>query len=65
MDELLEQFLIEGKEFTQQANDDLMALERDPTSSARIDSAFRAIHTLKGSDGAVRIRAHDRSASRG
>ncbi len=49
MDELLEQFLIEGKELTQQASDDLMALEREPNSAARIDSAFRAIHTLKGS----------------
>jgi two-component system chemotaxis sensor kinase CheA len=49
MDELLEQFLIEGRELTEQANDDLLALERDPTSSSNIDSAFRAVHTLKGS----------------
>jgi two-component system chemotaxis sensor kinase CheA len=49
MDDLLEQFLIEGRELTQRAADDLMALERDPTDSASLASAFRAIHTLKGS----------------
>jgi two-component system, chemotaxis family, sensor kinase CheA len=49
MDELLEQFLIEGREQVQQASDDLLALERDPTDMARVDSAFRAVHTLKGS----------------
>ena len=51
MDELLDQFLIEGREQIQQAADDLLALERDPGDAARIDSAFRAIHTLKGSAG--------------
>lgn len=49
MDELLEQFLIEAPELVQQASDDLIALERDPGDAARIDSAFRAVHTLKGS----------------
>jgi two-component system chemotaxis sensor kinase CheA len=51
MDELLDQFLIEGREQIQQAADDLLALERDPGDAARIDSVFRAIHTLKGSAG--------------
>ncbi len=49
MDELLEQFVIEGRELVQLASDDLMALEHDPTDAARIDGAFRAVHTLKGS----------------
>jgi two-component system chemotaxis sensor kinase CheA len=48
MDELLEQFLIEGREQVQQASEDLMGLERDGADAARIDSAFRAVHTLKG-----------------
>jgi two-component system, chemotaxis family, sensor kinase CheA len=48
-DELLDQFLIEGRELVQQASEDLLALERDPGDAARIDSVFRAIHTLKGS----------------
>ncbi len=51
MDELLDQFLIEGRELVQQASDDLLALERNPSDAARIDSAFRAVHTLKGSAG--------------
>jgi two-component system, chemotaxis family, sensor kinase CheA len=51
MDELLDQFLIEGRELVQQASDDLLALEENPSDAGRIDSAFRAVHTLKGSVG--------------
>ncbi len=51
MDELLEQFLIEGRELVGRATADLAALERDPVAPGRIESAFRAIHTLKGSAG--------------
>nr|WP_245215687.1 chemotaxis protein CheA [Pararoseomonas baculiformis] len=46
---MLEQFLIEGRELVQQATEDLLALERDPADAARLDGAFRAVHTLKGS----------------
>ncbi|RYJ02179.1 MAG: chemotaxis protein CheA, partial [Acetobacteraceae bacterium] len=49
MDELLDQFLIEAPELVEQAADDLLALERDPADAARLESAFRAFHTLKGS----------------
>jgi len=49
MDELFEQFMIEGRELVMQATDDLLALEREPSAAGRIDSAFRAVHTLKGS----------------
>lgn len=48
MNELLEQFLTEGRELVQQATDDLLALERDPADAARLDEVFRAVHTLKG-----------------
>ncbi len=51
MDELLEQFLVEGRDLVEQASEDLLALERVPGDAARIDSAFRAVHTLKGSVG--------------
>jgi two-component system chemotaxis sensor kinase CheA len=47
--ELLDQFLVEGRELIEQATDDLLALERDPADTARLDGAFRAVHTLKGS----------------
>jgi two-component system chemotaxis sensor kinase CheA len=49
MSELLDQFLIEGRELTQQAAEDLLALERNPADAVRLDGAFRAVHTLKGS----------------
>lgn len=50
-DELLEHFLIEGRELTAQAGEDLNVLMRTPDDRARLDSCFRAIHTLKGSVG--------------
>lgn len=51
MDELIEQFAIEARELVQQASDDLMALEGDGGNREHLESAFRAIHTLKGSVG--------------
>ena len=51
MDELIEQFAIEARELVQQASDDLLSLGADPGNRERMESAFRAIHTLKGSVG--------------
>ncbi|KLK90496.1 hypothetical protein AA309_25465 [Microvirga vignae] len=51
MDDLLQHFIVEARELIQQATDDLLALERDPKAVAPMDSAFRAVHTLKGSVG--------------
>ncbi len=51
MDELMQQFVVEALELTQQAADDLAALERQPDDRSHIESAFRAFHTLKGSVG--------------
>lgn len=48
-DELLEQFLIEGRELAERAAADLGALARDPADTDALDSLFRAMHTLKGS----------------
>lgn len=50
-DDLLEQFILEGQELLQGAFDDLLALEQAEWDAARVDSAFRAVHTLKGSAG--------------
>jgi two-component system chemotaxis sensor kinase CheA len=61
MSELLEQFLIEGRELAQQATEDLLALERDPADAARLDSAFRAVHTLKGSVALFDLRPMERA----
>jgi len=49
MDDLLEQFLIEGRELVAQASRDFSSLATNPGDSTALDSAFRAIHTLKGS----------------
>src|SRR6478735_3180415 len=49
MDELLEQFLIEGRDLVLQGQADFAALRTNPGDARAIDSAFRAIHTLKGS----------------
>ncbi|MBF9198018.1 chemotaxis protein CheA [Microvirga terrestris] len=51
MDDLLRHFIIEAHELIQQATDDLLALERNPQAAVPMDSAFRAVHTLKGSVG--------------
>jgi two-component system chemotaxis sensor kinase CheA len=51
VDELLQQFVAEALELTQQAAEDLLALDREPGSRPHIESAFRAFHTLKGSVG--------------
>ena len=53
MNEFVEQFLIEGRELVAQGNDDLLALEERPDDRERLDSAFRAFHTLKGAAGIV------------
>jgi two-component system chemotaxis sensor kinase CheA len=51
MDDLIQHFIVEARELVQLATDDLLALERIPTGSVHLDSAFRAVHTLKGSVG--------------
>jgi two-component system, chemotaxis family, sensor kinase CheA len=54
---LEEQFVTEARELIGQATDNLIALERDGASPERIDSVFRAFHTLKGSAGVVELPA--------
>lgn len=51
MDELIAQFIVEARELVQTAVDDLLALDGDPGEAGRLDSLFRAVHTLKGSAG--------------
>ena len=61
MNEFVEQFLIEGRELVAQGNDDLLALEEQPDDRERLDSAFRAFHTLKGAAGIVDFVAMGRA----
>jgi two-component system chemotaxis sensor kinase CheA len=65
MNEFVEQFLIECRELVDQAIDDLLALEERPTDRERLDGAFRAFHTLKGSAGIVDFAAMERSLHAG
>jgi two-component system chemotaxis sensor kinase CheA len=57
MKEFVEQFLVECRELVEQATDDLLALEDNPADRERLDSAFRAFHTLKGAAGIVDFAA--------
>lgn len=49
MDELLEQFVIEGRDLITQAEAALERLATTPGDLATIDDLFRTLHTLKGS----------------
>jgi two-component system chemotaxis sensor kinase CheA len=60
MDEFVEQFLIESRELVEQATGDLLALEQAPDNRERLDSAFRAFHTLKGAAGIIEFPAMGR-----
>ena len=53
MNEFVEQFLVETRELVEHASDDLLALEQGASGAERIDSLFRAFHTLKGAAGIV------------
>jgi two-component system chemotaxis sensor kinase CheA len=57
VNEFIEQFLVECRELVEQATDDLLALEHRPDDRERLDSAFRAFHTLKGAAGIVDFAA--------
>lgn len=61
MNEFIEQFLLECRELVAQATDDLIALEEDRNDRERLDSAFRAFHTLKGAAGIVEFAAMGRA----
>lgn len=61
MDELLAQFLIEGRDLVAHAAAAFNKLARDPGNAAAIDSGFRAIHTLKGSVAIFPMAAAERT----
>jgi two-component system, chemotaxis family, sensor kinase CheA len=57
MNEFLQQFLIESRELVLQATEGLLLLEKSPHDAERLDSVFRAFHTLKGGAGIVEYAA--------
>ncbi len=55
-DDLMVQFLSEGRELVASAEHDLASLARAPDDAGALDGCFRAIHTLKGSAGLFDLR---------
>ena len=51
IDEIVGEFLVESYENLDAYDEDLLALERDPSDREVIGSIFRAIHTVKGTSG--------------
>ena len=51
MDEIVQEFLVESHENLDQLDQDLIALEQEPTSRDLLGSVFRTIHTIKGTSG--------------
>ena len=51
MDEIVKEFLIESREGLDRMDQDLVALEKNPSENETLASIFRAIHTIKGSSG--------------
>jgi two-component system chemotaxis sensor kinase CheA len=51
MDEIIKEFLVESHENLDQLDQDLVALEKDPSGQPILASIFRTIHTIKGTCG--------------
>jgi two-component system chemotaxis sensor kinase CheA len=60
VNEFEQQFLIESREFAEQATQGLLILEQSPHDAERLDSVFRAFHTLKGGAAIVEFAAMER-----
>jgi len=56
MDEFIQEFLIEGGELLDQLDRDFVELEKTPDSKELLARIFRAIHTLKGTGGALGLK---------
>jgi two-component system chemotaxis sensor kinase CheA len=61
MSEFIDQFILESRELVETATRDLLALEQDPTDPQKLDSVFRAFHTLKGGAAIVDFSAMARA----
>ncbi|MCW2600984.1 MAG: histidine kinase [Frankiales bacterium] len=57
MDEIVQEFLVESHENLDQLDQNLVALEKDPTSRDLLSSIFRTIHTIKGTSGFLAYHA--------
>jgi two-component system chemotaxis sensor kinase CheA len=55
--ELLKEFVIEGREFLDRAEEALLQLETHPENAEAVNTVFRAFHTLKGTSAFVGLPA--------
>lgn len=55
MDQVLSEFIVETQENLDRIEQELLALEQDPTQLDRIAAIFRAIHTIKGTCGFLEL----------
>ena len=51
MQEVIQEFIVESNENLDQLDNDLLALEEDPSNNETMSSIFRTIHTIKGTCG--------------
>ncbi len=54
--EILEEFILESKQNIVEVEHDLLALEEDGADSEIINKMFRAIHSMKGSNGYLNLK---------
>lgn len=65
MEEIVQEFLVESHENLDQLDEDLLALERDPTSRDLLSSIFRTLHTIKGTSGFLALNTLEKVAHAG
>ena len=58
-------FLLESYENLDRVEDDLLILEKDPGNVERLNSVFRAIHTIKGNSGFLGLKGLETVCHRG
>lgn len=64
-DGILDDFLVDSHEGLDRLDHDLLALERDPAASEPVASAFRSLHTIKGTCSFLGLRRLERVAHAG
>jgi two-component system, chemotaxis family, sensor kinase CheA len=64
-DSILDDFLVDSHEGLDRMDRDLLALERDPAASEPVASAFRSLHTIKGTCSFLGLRRLERVAHAG
>lgn len=65
LDEIVSEFLLESNENLDQLDQDLVALESDPTSKELLGRIFRSIHTVKGTSGFLGLHRLEKVAHAG